>query len=74
MRWGIRLTAALQLFGCVAAAQAGTQVQEVVFICARGVELPVSFITPDNDPGYAVMQVEGKLVTLRSIPTGSGVR
>lgn len=66
------LAVLVHLIGFVAAAQAETQVQQVVFNCARGVDLPVSFINPDGDTEFAVMQIEGKLVTLRSAPNASG--
>ena len=53
---------------------AETGVIEMSYLCDRNVALHVSFINPTDGPGLAVMHVEGKLVTLRSLPTGSGVR
>lgn len=53
---------------------ADTQVQEQDYVCDRGVVLPVSFVNPAGEAGLAMMVVEGKLVALRALPTGSGVR
>ncbi|MFC3117824.1 MliC family protein [Jhaorihella thermophila] len=48
---------------------------EIVYECEqRGVRLPVVFVNTEGGPGLAVMSIEGKLVTMRSTPNGSGVR
>ncbi|MFC6687065.1 MliC family protein [Jhaorihella thermophila] len=65
--------AAMALPPC--AAHAGTEVVEIVYECEqRGVRLPVVFVNTEGGPGLAVMSIEGKLVTMRSTPNGSGVR
>ena len=51
-----------------------TAVMRQSYDCDRGVVLPVSFINPPGEPGIAVLVAEGKLVTLRALPSGSGVR
>ena len=53
---------------------ADVQVHQRTYACDRGVQLPVSYINPSDEVGFAVMMVEGKLVTMRAAPTGSGVR
>ena len=53
---------------------AEVQLHQRAYVCARGVTLPVSYINADDSTGIAVMMIEGKLVTLRATPTGSGVR
>jgi membrane-bound inhibitor of C-type lysozyme len=70
-RLSIALIGALAL---PAAALAEVQIAEATYDCARGVTLSVSYINADGDPGIAVMSVDGKLITLRARPTGSGVR
>jgi membrane-bound inhibitor of C-type lysozyme len=65
---------AVALTALASMAVADTSLVGQTYVCDRGVVLPVSFINPPGEPGLAVMMVEGKLVTLRSLPTGSGVR
>ncbi|MEY8831169.1 MliC family protein [Sedimentitalea sp. XS_ASV28] len=54
-------------------AQDGPDISSRVFQCERGVLLPVTFITPLEGAGSAVMQIEGKQVAMRALPTASGV-
>ncbi len=56
------------------AAMAGAEVVEALYECERNVRLPVVFVTPQGEAGLAVMFIEGKLVAMRSLPVGSGVR
>lgn len=58
----------------IASAQAGPEVVSVSYTCERGVSLPVTYINAEDSPGLAVMQIEGKQVALRALPSGSGVR
>jgi hypothetical protein len=44
----------------------------VTYVCERGVVLPVVFIRSAT-PSLAVALIEGQLVTLRQVPTGSGM-
>ncbi len=55
-------------------AQDGPDISSHIFQCERGVLLPVTFITPPDGAGLAVMQVDGKQVAMRALPTASGVR
>lgn len=47
-------------------------VQNQSYICERGVELPVTFLTQKNGDAYAVMFIEGKLITLKQQISASG--
>lgn len=62
------------LLSPAAPALSDTGVRQSTYRCERGVALPVSFVNPAGEAGLAVMVVEGKLVTLRAQPGGSGVR
>ena len=55
-------------------AQEGAEVSSLSYLCERNVTLPVTFINPAQGPGLAVMQIEGKQIALRALPSGSGVR
>lgn len=55
-------------------AQDAPDVMSLSYLCERNVIVPVTFINPSEGPGLAVMQVEGKQVALRSLPSGSGAR
>lgn len=67
-------TACLALAMSAGTAAAQTAVDTVTYRCDRGVMLPVSFVNPPGEPGLAVMVAEGKLIAMRSLATGSGVR
>ncbi|MGL4279427.1 MAG: MliC family protein [Albidovulum sp.] len=43
------------------------------YICDRGVEVPVAYVNAD-DGAVAVLQVEGRLITLLNEPAASGAR
>ena len=43
------------------------------YLCDRGVELPVAYVN-SAEGSAAVLQVEGRLITLLNEPAGSGAR
>lgn len=55
-------------------AQDGPDVTSLSYRCERNVIVPVTFINPSEGPALAIMQIEGKQVALRALPSGSGVR
>ncbi|WP_254446696.1 MliC family protein [Ruegeria sp. HKCCD8929] len=55
-------------------ARAEIAVSSVVFTCEWGVTLPITYIDPSDEPGFAVVMVDGKLVAMRQARSGSGVR
>ncbi len=59
---------------CGAAAQAQIDILSVTFTCEGGVELPVTYFNPAQGEGAAAMVVDGTLVALQQVPSGSGVR
>ena len=50
------------------------KVQEATYICERGVQIEAIYINEMDVPAIAVVQVEGHIVPLKSVPTGSGAR
>ncbi len=69
-----RVTAAVCLMTAAAPLSAETGVIVTEYACERSVTLPVVFINPSDGPGLAVMTYEGRMIAMRSAPTGSGVR
>lgn len=59
---------AIACAGGSAAAQDTTAVQ---YACERGAVLPVVFVN-SADPALAVAMIEGQLIALRQVPSGSG--
>lgn len=55
-------------------AAADTQVVAMTYTCERGVEVPAVYINVDQDPGIAVIGVEGGMFNLEAEPSASGVR
>ncbi|MDW4496768.1 MliC family protein [Sulfitobacter sp. D35] len=59
------------------AATAYADVQQVVYSCERGIEIPVVYINGEDAGArlaLAVLVVEGRLVSLEATETGSGAR
>lgn len=46
----------------------------VTYLCERGVEVPVVFVNPEGGDGYAVAQIDGKLLGMRQAVSASGAR
>ncbi|WP_170363539.1 MliC family protein [Ruegeria arenilitoris] len=46
----------------------------VTFTCENGVELPVTYFNPSDGEGAAAMIVDGQLIALRQVQSGSGIR
>lgn len=46
----------------------------VMFVCERGVEVPVVFVNPEGGESYAVAQIDGKLLGMRQVVSASGAR
>lgn len=53
------------------ATPAVSEVIDTTYACERGVRVPVLYITT-ADPALAVLQVEGRMVALRQVSSGSG--
>jgi len=66
------LAAAAALSGGAAVAQ--IDILSVAFVCENGAELPVTYFNPTKGDGAAAMIVDGKLIALRQVPSGSGIR
>lgn len=66
------LAAGLVLHGSAALAQ--IDILSVTFTCENGVELPVSYFNPAEGEGAAAMIVDGRLIALRQVQSGSGIR
>lgn len=65
------VAAALVAIACVGGPAAAQDTIAVQYDCERGAVLPVVFVN-SADPSLAVAMVEGQLVALRQVPTGSG--
>lgn len=63
----------LCLLAAPAAAAAETQVQNISYICERGVEVPVVYVNAP-DTSIAVIYVEGGQFLLYNEPAASGAR
>ncbi|SHE68898.1 Membrane-bound lysozyme-inhibitor of c-type lysozyme [Ruegeria intermedia] len=71
----IRLTYLVGLTAlCASAAQAQIDILPVTFTCTGGVRLPVTYFNPAEGDGAAAMVVDGQLIALRQVPSGSGIR
>ena len=63
-------------FACAATmalAQTGDLIP-VTYLCEGGVEVPVVFVNPKGNQGYAVAQIDGRLVGMRQAVSASGAR
>ena len=67
------LTPAVACLGTMALAQADDLIP-TTYLCERGVEVPVVFVSPGGSEGYAVAQIDGKLVGMRQAVSASGAR
>ena len=59
---------------CASMAQAQIDILPVTFTCEGGVELAVTYFNPPEGDGAAAMVVDGQLIALRQVPSGSGIR
>lgn len=64
--------ACLMTFGAACAATAGP-LTEAQYICDRNVAVPVSYLTAEDD-NYAVLNIEGKQISLIQKVSASGAR
>ena len=55
-------------------ALAQIDILSVTFTCENGVELPVTYFNPSDGEGAAAMIVDGQLIALRQVQSGSGIR
>lgn len=55
-------------------ALAQIDILSVMFTCENGVELPVTFFNPSEGEGAAAMIVDGQLIGLHQVQSGSGIR
>ena len=67
------LTPALACAATMALAQ-GDDLIPITYLCERGVEVPVVFVSPDDGDSYAVAQIDGKMVGMRQVVSASGAR
>ncbi|MEM6658666.1 MAG: MliC family protein [Pseudomonadota bacterium] len=63
---------------CVAfsapAAQAEIDILSVTFTCENGIPLPVTYFNAADGSGAAATMVDGTLVPMRQVQSGSGIR
>ena len=57
-----------------AAAEAGDQLQQVLYQCERGVTLPVTYLNTSKGGAYAVLQVDGQQIPMSNVVSASGAR
>jgi membrane-bound inhibitor of C-type lysozyme len=57
-----------------AAAQDVPEGLDLTYGCAGGTALQVAYINPPGGESYAVVAYDGRLIPMKSGPTGSGVR
>ncbi|MCA0926904.1 MliC family protein [Ruegeria profundi] len=55
-------------------ASADIDILPVTFTCQNGVELKVAYFNTTDGSSAAAMVVDNQLVTLRQVPSGSGIR
>ena len=67
------LTLGLAVMAMPGAALAGVDVQNLRYICDRGVEIPVVYVNAD-DTSLAVLTVEGSQILLYAEVAASGVK
>jgi len=60
------------LIAPLTAQSADLEVNQTIYVCERGVSVPVVYINPANGTPIAVVAVEGKLVTLKNERSASG--
>lgn len=53
---------------------AGSTASQAIYVCERGVTIPATYITTSPDGAFAVLNVEGRQVTLAIARSGSGAR
>lgn len=58
----------------LAAVPAAGDLLSVRFACAGGTGLPVVFVNPEGGPSYAVVELDGRLIGMRQVVSGSGAR
>ena len=46
----------------------------MTYVCERGVEVPAVYVNHPDEPGIAVIGIEGRMVNLVVEPSGSGAR
>lgn len=62
---------------CCAATMVVAQTDDTVsvtYVCERGVEVPVIYVNSATDTSYAVAQIDGKMVGMHIVISGSGAR
>ena len=71
----MRITLALALAAALpAAAQDVPEGSTATYACAGGTTLEAAYLNTPDGTSYAVVAFEGRLVPMKSGPTGSGVR
>ncbi|WP_082714972.1 MliC family protein [Falsirhodobacter sp. alg1] len=69
----MKLAAVAGLIGLAGAAHAETTLQTVRYACERGVSVPATYVNAD-DMQVAVINVEGRQITLQAEEAASGAR
>lgn len=57
-----------------ALAQSNDQVLQVHYQCERGVSVPATYLNTASGEAYAVLQVDGQQLLMRSVVSASGAR
>ncbi len=74
------MTLVRAIMGSVAFAAIGTvalaeiDILSVTFTCDGGTQVPVSYFNATDGAGAAAMMIDGQLVAMRQVPSGSGIR
>lgn len=58
----------------LAVAGSGDQMQQVLYQCERGIQLPITYINTPSGGAYAVMQIDGQQIPMSIAVSGSGAR
>ncbi len=74
MRLRHSFLAALLLSGVGGPALAEIDVLSVTFTCENNATVPVAYFNPTEGPGAAAMLIDGRLIALRQVQSGSGIR
>ncbi len=65
---------AVALSLCGTAALADIDILSVTFRCENNTQVPVSYFNPADGPGAAAMLVDGQLIAMQQVQSGSGIR
>ncbi len=68
----IAASVAFAAFGSAASAE--IDILSVIFSCENNTQVPVSYFNASDGSGAAAMMVDGQLIAMRQVQSGSGIR